>query len=92
MDKTLTVFTPTYNRAYTLSNLIGSLMAQTDHRFEWFVIDDGSSDQMSELLSHLSKEKLSGAFRYLGTKDGGKQRAINLAVKEIISDYKLILD
>ena len=31
----LTVFTPTYNRAYIIENLYRSLQRQTCHDFEW---------------------------------------------------------
>jgi glycosyltransferase involved in cell wall biosynthesis len=48
---TLTVFTPTYNRAYTISRTYESLCRQTCHDFEWIIIDDGSSDNTRELVS-----------------------------------------
>lgn len=37
----VTIFTPTYNRAYTLKDLYTSLCNQTDKNFEWLIIDDG---------------------------------------------------
>ena len=40
----VTVFTPTYNRAYIIDKLYNSLLAQTDKNFEWVVVDDGSTD------------------------------------------------
>ena len=39
--KTLTVFTPSYNRAHTLVRTYESLCRQTSDDFEWMVIDDG---------------------------------------------------
>lgn len=38
----VTVFTPTYNRAYILENLYRSLQRQTNTCFEWLIVDDGS--------------------------------------------------
>lgn len=38
----LTVFTPTYNRAHTLSEAYCSLKAQTSKNFLWLIVDDGS--------------------------------------------------
>ena len=38
----ITVFTPTYNRAYILENLYRSLQRQSFTDFEWLVVDDGS--------------------------------------------------
>lgn len=46
----ITVFTPTYNRAYILENLYRSLQRQTFVDFEWLVVDDGSSDGTEALF------------------------------------------
>ena len=42
MKKTLTIFTPAYNRAHTIGRTYESLCRQTCKDFEWLVIDDGS--------------------------------------------------
>lgn len=55
--KTLTVFTPTYNRAYCLDQVYQSLIKQTHSDFCWLIIDDGSSDNTKELVSHWIEEK-----------------------------------
>ncbi|MFQ5451045.1 MAG: glycosyltransferase family 2 protein, partial [Nitrospinaceae bacterium] len=47
---TFTVFTPTYNRAYTLDRVYNSLVAQTFRDFEWLIVDDGSTDNTKELV------------------------------------------
>lgn len=47
----ITVFTPTYNRAYIIENLYKSLQRQTFKDFEWLVIDDGSTDNTEELFA-----------------------------------------
>ena len=49
--KTLTVFTPTYNRAFCLTNLYDSLVKQTHKDFKWLIIDDGSTDNTKELIN-----------------------------------------
>ena len=43
-DIIVTVFTPTYNRAYILEKLYESLINQTSFAFEWMIVDDGSTD------------------------------------------------
>jgi glycosyltransferase involved in cell wall biosynthesis len=55
--KAITVFTPTYNRAYILSRLYNSLCDQTNSDFEWLVIDDGSSDTTADLVNTFIAEK-----------------------------------
>lgn len=73
----LTVFTPTYNRAYIIENLYRSLQRQTCHDFEWLVVDDGSSDNTKELFDAWQKEENPFPIRYYYKENGGKHRAIN---------------
>ena len=56
MDKRITVFTPTYNRADLLPNLYESLLRQSSRDFRWLVIDDGSSDNTEELVAGWIRE------------------------------------
>ena len=53
----LTIFTPTYNRAYILPKLYDSLCKQTCNDFEWLVVDDGSTDHTKELVEGWINEK-----------------------------------
>ena len=48
--KTLTVFTPAYNRGYCIHKCYESLCRQTCKDFLWLVVDDGSSDNTAELI------------------------------------------
>ena len=73
----LTVFTPTYNRAYIIENLYRSLQRQTCHDFEWLVVDDGSSDNTEELFHAWQQEENPFPIRYFRQENGGKHRAIN---------------
>ena len=63
--KTLTVFTPTYNRAYCLDQCYDSLVRQTSHDFLWLIIDDGSSDNTKELVdSWVEEGKIDIQYHY----------------------------
>lgn len=62
--KTITVFTPTYNRKHTIHRTFESLCRQTCDDFEWLIIDDGSSDGTREWVESLG-EKLSGELSEL---------------------------
>lgn len=77
--KIVTVFTPTYNRAYTLSTLYRSLCSQSSNDFEWLIVDDGSTDSTKDLVSSFLKEKILD-IQYVYQDNGGKQRAINRGV------------
>lgn len=54
--KTLTVFTPTYNRKHTICRIYESLCSQTSYDFEWLIIDDGSDDGTHEWVEGLGKK------------------------------------
>lgn len=73
----ITVFTPTYNRAYILENLYRSLQRQSFTDFEWLVVDDGSSDGTDALVAKWSGEGNPFPIRYFKQDNGGKCRAIN---------------
>lgn len=63
--KTITVFTPTYNRAYCLDKCYKSLVGQSDQDFVWLIIDDGSTDNTRELVaSWITENKISIRYHY----------------------------
>lgn len=49
--KLITVYTPTYNRAFCIHQVYDSLLAQTEQNFEWLIIDDGSTDETENLVA-----------------------------------------
>lgn len=73
----ITVFTPTYNRAYILETLYRSLQRQTFTDFEWLIVDDGSSDGTGTLVQSWQAEGNPFPIRYVYQENGGKCRAIN---------------
>lgn len=79
MPATLTIFTPTYNRAYKIRDLYTSLVAQTSHDFVWLVVDDGSTDETQDVLHALSVENAIN-MQIAYQENGGKQRAFNYGV------------
>lgn len=78
----ITVFTPTYNRAYIIENLYRSLQRQSYRNFEWVVVDDGSSDGTQALFDRWQAEEKNFPIRYVKQENGGKCRAINRGVQE----------
>ena len=87
----ITILTPTYNRAHTLQRLFDSLIVQEDMRFEWLIIDDGSTDTTKDLINSFSKKKLIN-IRYFYQENMGKPSAINLGVEKSSTDYIFIVD
>lgn len=73
----LTLFTPTYNRAYILNTLYRSVQRQTYRNFEWIIVDDGSSDNTEDLVKDWIADGNDFPIRYYKVPNGGKCRAIN---------------
>lgn len=89
--KTLTVFTPTYNRAHTLGRLYQSLCEQTNKDFEWLVIDDGSTDSTASLIqSFIEENKI--LVRYIYKDNGGLYTGYNTAYANIETELNVCVD
>ena len=76
----ITVFTPTYNRAYIIEKLYRSLQHQTFRDFEWLIVDDGSTDNTADIVAIWQHEGNDFPIRYYKKENGGKCRAINYGV------------
>ena len=88
----ITVFTPSYNRAYILQELYKSLKQQTCFDFEWLIVDDGSTDNTESLVQAWQKEEKSFPIHYIKQKNGGKHTAINTGVKQAAGEAFFIVD
>lgn len=87
----LTIFTPTYNRAYILNKAYESLKLQTCKNFEWLVIDDGSTDDTESLIQKFQDEH-EIHITYKKKENGGQHTALNMAIDLIDSGLLMILD
>ena len=89
--KTLTVFTPTYNRAHTLAPTYKSLCNQTCNDFEWLVIDDGSVDNTEELVKGWIVEgRIS--IRYIKKENGGLHTGYTMAIANMETELNVCID
>jgi glycosyltransferase involved in cell wall biosynthesis len=89
--KLITVFTPTYNRAFCLDNLYSSLKNQTSSDFLWLIIDDGSSDNTKQLVQEWIDEKKI-EIQYLYKPNGGMHTGHNMAYKNINTLLNVCID
>lgn len=87
----LTVFTPVYNRAYCINRLYESLVAQTYKEFEWLIVDDGSTDNIKDVVKDfIGRDQL--RIRFISQPNGGKHTAINRGVSEAAGELFYIVD
>jgi glycosyltransferase involved in cell wall biosynthesis len=86
-----TVFTPSFNRARTLSRVYQSLQRQTCRNFEWLVVDDGSTDGTRALITQWQAES-NFPIRYIFQENQGKPAAFNHGVQAARGELFLTLD
>lgn len=87
----ITVFTPTFNRAYILPKLYESLCHQTCKDFEWLIVDDGSADDTESLVQNWITENNVNIV-YIKRENGGKSTAINIGVQNAKGNLFFIVD
>lgn len=88
---TLTVFTPTYNRAHTLERTYESLCRQTCKDFVWLIVDDGSTDNTSELVEKWIRNA-DFLIRYTYKENGGLFTGYNTAYLNIETELNVCID
>lgn len=89
--KTLTIFTPAYNRAHTIGRTYESLLRQTSDDFEWLVIDDGSTDNTRALVEGwIAENKI--PIRYIYQENQGMHGAHNTAYRNISTELNTCID
>jgi glycosyltransferase involved in cell wall biosynthesis len=89
--KSITVFTPTYNRAYCLHQVYDSLCRQTSKDFKWLLIDDGSTDHTKQLIEtwiNLGEIEI----QYHNKTNGGMHTGHNAAYKLIETPFNVCID
>ncbi|WP_338789104.1 glycosyltransferase family A protein [Metabacillus sp. FJAT-53654] len=91
MAPTLTVFTPTYNRAYTLHLCYESLKRQTSKDFVWLIIDDGSTDNTKGLIKNWIAEN-AVPIRYHYQENQGMHGAHNAAYVLVDTELNVCID
>ncbi|MPQ42274.1 glycosyltransferase family A protein [Clostridium tarantellae] len=88
----LTVFTPAYNRGYTIHKCYESLKRQTLKDFTWLVVDDGSTDNTKNLINQWIKEDNGFEIKYIYQKNQGMHGAHNTAYENIDTELNVCID
>lgn len=94
-DFTFTIFTPCYNGEKTIWRVFNSVLAQTYNKWEWIIVNDGSSDNsdrtIQELLNHIPIIQRS-KITYISQENIGKHRTWNKVAQMANGDYFLPAD
>ncbi|MFY0758457.1 glycosyltransferase family 2 protein [Metabacillus dongyingensis] len=89
--KMLTIFTPTFNRAYCLHHCYESLKRQTSKDFVWLIIDDGSTDYTPSLVKSWIGENMI-EIKYIQQPNQGMHGAHNTAYNNIDTELNVCID
>ncbi|AZB43591.1 glycosyltransferase family 2 protein [Bacillus sp. FJAT-42376] len=89
--KILTVFTPSFNRAYCLHQVYESLKMQTNKNFKWLIIDDGSTDHTRSLVNQWKEENIV-EIKYIWQDNQGMHGAHNTAYENIDTELNVCID
>jgi glycosyltransferase involved in cell wall biosynthesis len=87
-DMRVSVVIPTYNRAHSVVDAIGSVLGQRDVELELIVVDDGSTDDTPARLAAITDPRL----RYVRGRHEGVSAARNLGVKHAGGELVAFLD
>lgn len=85
------IITPVYNGESFISETVESVLLNLDPnlRFEYLIIDDGSTDNTKNILEKYSQNELVKVF---SVKNSGEAAAVNYALEKALGEYILIVN
>ncbi|MFP5070593.1 glycosyltransferase family 2 protein [Pseudonocardia nantongensis] len=90
VDVLVTVITPAYNVGPWIGEAIDSVLAQTETRFEYIIVDDGSTDDTAEIIR--GRAARDHRIRLIEVENGGSGAARNRALAESSAPFVAFLD
>ena len=85
----VSVIIPTHNRALMLIRAVDSVLAQTFADFELLIVDDGSTDETSEVVAGFADPRIR-SFRHVSNR--GQAAARNTGIANAQGEYIAFLD
>lgn len=84
----ISVVIPLYNKEDCIRKTLDSVLGQSYKNFEVIVVDDGSKDGSTEIVSSMNDSRI----RLITQKNGGPSSARNRGIKESKGDYVAFVD
>jgi len=89
----ISVIIPVYNAEKSIEKSLDSIKNQTwKGEFEIIVVNDGSTDQSSEIIENYRKENQEMNIVFMSQENGGVSKARNTAMKIAKGEYIALLD
>jgi glycosyltransferase involved in cell wall biosynthesis len=86
-----TIITPVYNGEFFISQTIDSVLSNLDQnlRFEYIIINDGSTDNTKNILAKYSQNEL---VKVYSVKNRGEAAAVNYGLEKALGEYILVVN
>jgi len=88
---TVSIITPAYNCAATISEVIQSVEKQAPYVLEHVIVDDGSNDETLSIIRALALRFRSN-IRVVSQPNSGEANAVNRGIAESVGDYVMIVN
>lgn len=88
MNPLISVIIPSFNRAALSLRAVGSVLSQSYRNFELIFVDDGSSEDYSEIQEIV----LRNSHKFIRIKQSGVSRARNIGIREASGEFISFLD
>jgi glycosyltransferase involved in cell wall biosynthesis len=88
----ISIVIPVYNHAKQLKKCLHAVLAQTYNDFEIIVVNDGSTDNISEAIALYKNKFLDGKFEFISQENRGANAARNAGAKKARGEYIIFLD
>jgi len=85
----VSVITPTFNRRRTIERVWDSLQVQSYSKFEWIVVDDGSTDDTEKYIRSIDDSRIVYQKQF---ENRGQNFARNRGVEKASGEYIVFLD
>ena len=90
MEPLVSIVTCTYNRAHLIRETVQSVLNQTWHRFEYIIVDDGSTDNTADVVASFHDERI--RYFYHERTGGHLSRLRNFAHEQCCGEFIAYLD
>lgn len=85
----ISIIMPVFNRAFCIENAIRSILNQSHFHWKLYIIDDGSTDDIEDIIKKYADDK---RIEYQCIKHNGVSHARNIGIEKATGEYVFYLD
>jgi len=88
----ISVIIPVYNNGETIVETLNSIINQTFKNFEIIIVNDGSTDNSTEVIHNFQKNNSGYKINFITQENGGPSKARNNGVKNSNGNFIVFID